>query len=216
MKVPIFRMCSGRVAVLLFPLLLLSAGEGDIVKGRGVQMELATFGMGCFWCSEAVFGELDGVEKVVPGYSGGTVENPTYTQVCSGATGHAEVVQITFNPTKVSYAKLLEVFFTLHDPTTVDQQGADVGSQYRSVIFTHSEEQAKAAREAIAALDAAKVWRDPVVTAVEPFTRFWEAEDYHHAYYANNPRQGYCMMVVRPKVLKLKKVFADLLRVKPR
>lgn len=173
---------------------------------------LATFGMGCFWCSEAVFGALAGVASVTPGYCGGTTARPTYAQVCSGATGHAEVVQIAFDPDRISYAKLLEVFFSMHDPTTVDQQGADVGTQYRSVIFTHSDEQAQQAREAIKALDAARVWRDPVVTQVEPFTEFWEAEEYHHDYYARNPRQGYCMMVVRPKVEKLKKVFASLLR----
>lgn len=177
-----------------------------------IILEVATFGMGCFWCSAAVFGALEGVERVTPGYSGGTTARPTYAQVCSGATGHAEVVQIAFDPHRVSYAKLLEVFFSMHDPTTVDQQGADVGTQYRSVIFTHSETQAQQAREAIKALDAAGVWRDPVVTQVEPFTEFWEAEEYHHDYYARNPRQGYCMMVVRPKVEKLKKVFSNLLR----
>ena len=175
-------------------------------------MEFATFGMGCFWCAEAVFASLAGVERVRPGYCGGTKDNPTYAQVCTGDTGHAEVVQLEFDPRRVSYEKLLEVFFSMHDPTTVDQQGADVGSQYRSVIFTHSEEQTRKARAAIAALDASGVWRDPVVTEVRAAGTFWEAEDYHHDYYAQNPRQGYCQMVVRPKVEKLKRVFADLLR----
>lgn len=186
------------------------AGGAAYQKGKAV--EIATFGMGCFWCSEAVFSALAGVERVVPGYSGGTEAHPTYAQVCGGATGHAEVVQITFDPEVVSYAKLLEVFFSMHDPTTVDQQGADVGSQYRSVIFTHSEEQAREARAAIAALDASGLWRDSVVTQVEPFKAFWAAEEYHQNYFNRNPRQGYCMMVVRPKVEKLRKVFSTLLR----
>lgn len=179
---------------------------------RHAEMEYATFGMGCFWCSEALFKAIEGVESVKPGYCGGSTEAPTYAQVCSGATGHAEVVHIAYDPRRVGYATLLEVFFKMHDPTTVDQQGTDVGSQYRSVIFTHSEEQAELARAAIAALDAAGVWHDPVVTQVERFEKFWEAEAYHHDYFARNPRQGYCMMVVRPKVEKFTRIFSSLLR----
>lgn len=197
--------------VFLLVVILVSRME-CMSEERGEVVEIATFGMGCFWCSEAVFGSLEGVERVTSGYSGGTVAHPTYAQVCSGATGHAEVVQVQFDPSRISYGKLLEVFFSMHDPTTVDQQGADVGTQYRSVIFTHSEAQAESARAAIAALDASGVWRDPVVTQVVPFEEFWEAEEYHHDYYARNPRQGYCMMVVRPKMGKLKKVFSDLLQ----
>jgi peptide-methionine (S)-S-oxide reductase len=176
------------------------------------QRDTATFGGGCFWCLEAVFEQLHGVERVESGYSGGTVADPTYHQVCTGATGHAEVVQVTFDPAVISYRDLLNVFFSVHDPTTLNRQGADVGTQYRSVIFYHSPEQKRAAEETIAGLRAAGVWDRPVVTEVVPFQAFYRAEDYHQGYYRNNPGQGYCQAVVAPKVAKFRKQFTDRLR----
>jgi peptide-methionine (S)-S-oxide reductase len=174
--------------------------------------EVATLAGGCFWCLEAVFEELRGVEKVESGYAGGRVPNATYKQVCSGQTGHAEVVQVTFDPSVISYRELLEVFFVIHDPTTLNQQGADVGTQYRSAIFTHSPEQQAAAKEVIAAFDAAKVWPAPIVTEVAPFDQWFKAEDYHQGYYRNNPNQGYCRVVIAPKVAKARKVFIERLK----
>ncbi len=174
------------------------------------NLETATFGGGCFWCLEACYRDLAGVESAVSGYMGGSTERPDYKSVCSGATGHAEVVQVRFDPAKIAYAKLLEVFFTIHDPTTLNRQGADVGTQYRSVIFTHTPEQAAQAKAAIARLEAEKIWPDPVVTEVTPAPAFWKAEDYHQDYFRKNPEQGYCRAVVRPKVEKFRKVFKDL------
>lgn len=174
--------------------------------------EIATLGGGCFWCLEAVFEQLKGVEKVESGYVGGIVANPTYHQVCSGQTGHAEVVQITFDPSVVSYQEILDVFFAIHDPTTIDRQGADVGTQYRSVIFFHSGEQQKAAQERIAALNAAKIWNAPIVTQVVPFKVFYPAEDYHQGYFRGNPNQPYCQAVVSPKVAKFRKQFLAKLK----
>ena len=171
--------------------------------------ETATLGGGCFWCLEAVFLEMRGVERVESGYAGGRVENPTYEQVCSGRTGHAEVVRVTFDPAELSFRELLDVFFTIHDPTTPDRQGADVGTQYRSVIFFETPEQEQAAREAIRDLEAEEVWEDPIVTEVAPLTRFHPAEAYHHDYYARNARQPYCQVVVAPKVAKYRQKFAD-------
>jgi peptide-methionine (S)-S-oxide reductase len=156
------------------------------------KTEKATLGGGCFWCIEAVFNQLKGVESAVSGYAGGAMPDPDYEAVCEGDTGHAEVVQVTFDPDLLSYREVLEVFFTVHDPTTMDRQGADVGSQYRSVIFTHSPEQEKAARAIIAELEQEKVWDDPIVTEVAPAPPFYPAEDYHQEYYARNPSQGYC------------------------
>jgi peptide-methionine (S)-S-oxide reductase len=176
-------------------------------------MELATLGGGCFWCLEAVFEQLNGVAKVESGYAGGRVAEPTYQAVCSGTTGHAEVVQVTFDPAVISYRTLLEVFFTIHDPTTLNRQGADVGTQYRSAIFYHSGEQEKIAREVIAALSAEGLWPAPIVTEVVPLEKFWKAEEYHQGYFRANPSQGYCQAVVAPKVVKARKKFADLLRV---
>lgn len=172
--------------------------------------ELATLGGGCFWCLEAVCEQLKGVSKVESGYAGGQLDNPTYRQVCDGNTGHAEVVQVTFDPEVISFRDLLGVFFATHDPTTLNRQGADVGTQYRSAIFYHSDAQKKAAEEAIAA--AAGVWGGKIVTEVVPFTRFWKAEDYHQGYFRGNPGQGYCQAVINPKVVKFRKQFADQLR----
>lgn len=164
------------------------------------RREVATLGGGCFWCVEAVFQDLRGVESVVSGYSGGHTPAPSYEAVCSGTTGHAEVVQVTFDPAQVSYREILEVFFTVHDPTTLNRQGADVGTQYRSVVFHHSDEQRETAREVIRDLEAERVWDAPVVTQVEPFSEFHRAESYHQDYFKRNPRQPYCQVVIAPKV----------------
>ena len=174
--------------------------------------ELATLGGGCFWCTEAAFLELRGVSRVVSGYAGGHVPNPTYEQVCGKGTGHAEVIQITFDPAVISYADLLRVFFTVHDPSTPDRQGNDVGPQYRSIILTHSDEQARVAREVIAEIEAAGVWGASIVTQVEPLTEFYPAEAEHDNYFARNPWSGYCRVVIAPKVAKLRKQFADRLK----
>lgn len=174
--------------------------------------ELATLGGGCFWCTEAAFLELRGVSRVVSGYAGGHVPNPTYEQVCGKGTGHAEVIQITFDPAIISYADLLRVFFTVHDPSTPDRQGNDVGPQYRSIILTHSDEQARVAREVIAEIEAAGVWGASIVTQVEPLTEFYPAEAEHDNYFARNPWSGYCQVVIAPKVAKLRKQFADRLK----
>jgi len=172
------------------------------------QEEVATLGGGCFWCLEAAYEQLRGVTRVESGYAGGTVDEPSYRQVCSGTTGHAEVVQVTFDPATISYREILEVFFAIHDPTTLNRQGADVGTQYRSVIFYHSPEQKRTAEGLIAELNAAKVWARPVVTEVAPFIAFFRAEDYHQGYFRANPEQPYCQVVINPKVAKLRKQFA--------
>jgi peptide-methionine (S)-S-oxide reductase len=174
--------------------------------------ELATLAGGCFWCLEAVFEQLKGVSTVTSGYAGGALPEPTYEAVCSGTTGHAEVVQLQFDPAVIGYRDLLDVFFTMHDPTTRDRQGNDVGSQYRSAIFTHSDEQARVAHEVIADLSSRGAWDDPIVTDVEPLDRFWPAEQYHHGYFRRNPMQPYCLFVVAPKVAKLRKEHLDRLR----
>lgn len=176
------------------------------------KLETATLGAGCFWCVEAVFDDLRGVHDVESGYAGGHVDNPTYEQVCGKQTGHVEVVQIRFDPDQLAFKDLLRVFFAVHDPTTKDQQGADVGPQYRSAIFTHSEQQAADAREVIAEVDAAAIYPRPIVTVVVPYTNYYAAESYHQEYYANNPRQPYCMAVVAPKVAKFRKQFVDRLK----
>jgi peptide-methionine (S)-S-oxide reductase len=172
----------------------------------------ATLGGGCFWCLEAVFEQLRGVVKVESGYAGGTSERPTYQQVCSGTTGHAEVVQVTFDPAVVSFREILDIFFAIHDPTTLNRQGADVGTQYRSVVFYHSPEQKQATEERIAELNAAKIWDRPIVTQVVPFQAFYPAEDYHQGYFRQNPGQPYCQAVVSPKVAKFRKQFTSKLR----
>jgi peptide-methionine (S)-S-oxide reductase len=176
------------------------------------QRETATLAGGCFWCLEAVFDDLRGVESVESGYMGGDNPNPTYTQVCTGETGHAEVVQVTFDPQVVSFREILEVFFTIHDPTTLNRQGADIGSQYRSAVFYHSPEQKEIAESTIAELNAEGIWDAPIVTEVAAASAFYVAEDYHQEYYAQNPSQGYCQMVVAPKVAKFRQKFTEKLK----
>ncbi len=169
--------------------------------------EVATLAGGCFWCLEPIFKDLRGVEQVVSGYTGGTVPNPTYQQVCTGATGHAEAVQITFDPAVISFRELLEIFFTIHDPTTLNRQGADVGTQYRSAIFYHSPEQRATAEAVIAALNEQGLWERPIVTEVTPFEVFYPAEAYHQDYFARNPGQPYCQAVIAPKVAKFRRQY---------
>ena len=176
------------------------------------MLEIATLGGGCFWCLEAVFVRLHGVGRVVSGYCGGSTTNPGYRDICAGNTGHAEVVQASFDPAVIGYGELLEVFFAIHDPTTLNRQGHDVGTQYRSVIFTHSDEQARIARETIAALGAAHAWPDPIVTQVAPAPVFYPAEEYHADYYANNPRQPYCQTIIAPKLAKFARQFDTRLK----
>ena len=176
------------------------------------KLKKATFAGGCFWCTEAIFQEMKGVYKVTSGYIGGQVENPTYKAVCTGQTGHAEAVEITFNPEEVTFQELLEVHFKTHDPTTLNRQGADRGTQYRSGIFYHDEEQKKAAEDVIRSLEQEKVYPDPIVTEVTEATIFYPAEDYHQDYYANNGQAGYCQMVITPKMEKFRKVFAEKIR----
>lgn len=174
--------------------------------------QLATFGSGCFWCTEAVFQQLKGVSKVVSGYSGGTVKNPTYEQVCSETTGHAEVIQVTYDPAVVSYGELLEVFWRTHDPTTRNRQGHDVGARYRSVVFYHDEQQRNLAERYKQRIDEAGVFPRPLVTEIAPFTEFFPAEGYHQNFFADNPRQPYCQAVIGPKLEKMRKVFAEKLK----
>lgn len=195
---------------------LLLVAEDDAMADRKesserppARTEIATLGGGCFWCLEAVFEEMAGVRRVVSGYAGGKVKNPTYEQVCSGATGHAEVVQVEFDPSVADFGELLRVFFAVHDPTTRDRQGADVGSQYRSVIFYHDERQRKVALEKIAEVNASGIWKGPVVTEVLPFEAFYEAEAYHQDYFEKNPNAGYCRAVVAPKVSKFRILFPE-------
>lgn len=176
--------------------------------------DVATLGGGCFWCLEAVYDEIEGVISVESGYAGGHTPNPTYEEVCTGGTGHAEVVQITFDPQVITFRDLLDIFFSIHDPTTPNRQGADIGPQYRSIILYHNDEQRRIAEETIAELNAAKIWKAPIVTEVKPFTEFWRAEEYHQEYFAKNPYQGYCMAVVAPKVMKARKQFANRLKTK--
>jgi peptide-methionine (S)-S-oxide reductase len=177
-----------------------------------MSQDVATLGGGCFWCLEAVYDQLRGVESVESGYAGGTVANPTYEHVCTGMTGHAEVVQITFDPEVVTYKDLLDVFFSIHDPTTLNRQGADHGTQYRSVIFYHSPAQKATAEQTVKELGAARLWNAPIVTQIVPFTTFYRAEDYHQEYFANNADAPYCRVVVEPKVAKFRKHYLDKLK----
>ncbi|MBN1318933.1 MAG: peptide-methionine (S)-S-oxide reductase MsrA [Anaerolineales bacterium] len=176
------------------------------------KQEIATLGGGCFWCLDPIFQDVIGVEQVIAGYAGGTTPNPTYNQVCTGDTGHAEVVQVTFRPDLISYQDLLKLFFSVHDPTTLNRQGADSGTQYRSIILYHSQEQKETANRIIRELDQSGVWKNPIVTRVEPFTVFYPAEEYHQGYFANNPNAGYCQFVIAPKVAKFRKNFVARLR----
>lgn len=181
------------------------------MKGQG-NTETATLGAGCFWCIEAVFVELKGLSSVIPGYTGGESKNPTYKEICTGTSGHAEVAQIEFDPLVISFAEILEVFWMTHDPTTLNRQGADVGTQYRSAIFYHNEQQKEEAEFYKKKLEEQNVFPNPIVTKIVPLEVFYEAEDYHNDYYENNPNNGYCRMVIRPKVEKFRKAFADKLK----
>lgn len=176
------------------------------------KLEIATFGTGCFWCTEAIYERLDGVEKVIAGYTGGHVANPTYKQVCTGTTGHAEVAQIYFNPEIISYGELLDVFWQVHDPTTLNRQGNDIGPQYRSVIFYHDDKQKVAAEESKKKIEMSGTFKDPVVTEISPLTNFYEAEDYHQDYYRFNPNQPYCRVVIAPKIKKFTAKYQDKLK----
>ena len=176
------------------------------------RSEVATLGGGCFWCTEAVFDELRGVDRVVSGYMGGQIPNPSYEQVCSGRTGHAEVIQVTFDPDEVSFREILEVFVTTHDPTTLNRQGADEGTQYRSVVFYHDDEQRRVAEEVIRDVTERRLYDNPVVTEVSPAAEFYPAESYHQDYYARNPNQGYCQVVIAPKVSKFRKEYLSRLK----
>ena len=176
------------------------------------RREVATLGGGCFWCMEAVFNALKGVEKVESGYSGGAMANPTYEEVSTGTTGHAEVVHITFDPDVISFKQILEIFFTMHDPTTPNRQGADVGTQYRSVILYHDDEQKSVAEQVIKEVTEEQLWDAPIVTTLEPFKAFYEAEDYHKDYFKRHPEQAYCKIVIAPKITKLQKIYYSMLK----
>jgi peptide-methionine (S)-S-oxide reductase len=198
--------------LIYFTAIILIALQANANDKNQSTMEKATLGAGCFWCTEAVFERLKGVDEAISGYSGGDVVNPAYREVSAGNTGHAEVVQVFFDPDIISYKEILEVYWKTHDPTQLNRQGADVGPQYRSVIFYHNEDQRKIAEKYKKALDEAGIWDDPIVTAIEPFKNFFKAEDYHQEYYDNNKNQGYCQFVITPKLEKFKKIFSDKLK----
>lgn len=201
------------IAILSLLVATAACGQGNKPKSMSSNdLQEATFGAGCFWCTEAVFLDVKGVTKVVSGYAGGTVKNPSYKEVCTGLTGHAEVTRITFDPTQVSYADLLEIFWNTHDPTTLNRQGADEGTQYRSVVFYHNDEQKKTAEEYKAQLEASHIFKNKIVTEISPLTTFYPAEDYHQNYYALNGSQPYCQYVIRPKVEKFHKQFQNKLK----
>jgi peptide-methionine (S)-S-oxide reductase len=201
----------GKLQLILILVILFSfQNKGNSMESS--NKESATFGAGCFWCVEAVFERLHGVEKVISGYAGGNVPNPTYEEVCNGTTGHAEVCQIIYDPQKISYKELLEVFWSTHDPTTLNRQGNDVGTQYRSAVFYHNEEQKKLAEEYKRKLTEAKIFDNPIVTEITKLDKFYEAEKYHQDYYNNNKYQPYCMFVITPKLEKFKKVFQEKLK----
>ncbi len=183
-----------------------------VMNNPSAKTDTATFGQGCFWCAEAIFERVEGVQSVVSGYAGGNLADPTYEQVCSGKTGHAEVVQIIYDPDVVSYDELLQIFWKTHDPTTLNRQGADVGEQYRSIILYHNEKQKEKAEYYKDKLEHSGAWDNPIVTQIVPFYRFYRAEDYHQDYFENNPYQGYCSFVIAPKVEKFEKVFKDKLK----
>jgi len=209
--------------MFIVPILLFSSLTGFInfksvnnhlVNMQDKKFQKATFGSGCFWCTEAVFELVEGVTSVTSGYTGGNIKNPTYEEVCSEKSGHAEAVQLTFYPEVISYDELLEIFWKTHDPTTLNQQGNDVGTQYRSVIFYHSEEQKQLSEKYKRALNESGTWVNPIITEILPATEFYKAEDYHQDYYDNNPQQGYCAFIIAPKVEKFKEVFKDKLKEK--
>ncbi|MBK7632029.1 MAG: peptide-methionine (S)-S-oxide reductase MsrA [Ignavibacteriales bacterium] len=186
--------------------------NNKIMNEQNLNLDTATFGSGCFWCTEAIFERVKGVSSVVSGYSGGSVANPTYKEVCNGTTGHAECTQITFDPAVITYDELLEIFWKMHDPTTLNRQGNDVGTQYRSVIFYHNDDQKQKAEFYKKKLNDEKIWDKPIVTEITKFEKFYPAEDYHQEYYDNNPNQGYCAYVITPKVEKFEKIFKDKLK----
>lgn len=206
------------IVLMLIGFFIVNAADAQNVnnkqttKGSMKNLEKATFASGCFWCTEAVYERVKGVESVVSGYAGGKTPNPTYEEVCSGSTGYAEAVQITYDPSVITYDELLEIFWRTHDPTTLNRQGNDVGTQYRSVIFYHNDEQKKLAEEYKKKLDQSGAWDKPIVTQIVPFTNFYKAENYHQNYYENNPNQGYCAFVIAPKVEKFEKVFKNKLK----
>ncbi len=210
-----------RESLMLFTALLLSAlclsalaqsKPKRMTTNQSANLEKATFGTGCFWCTEAMYESLDGVISAVSGYEGGQKPNPTYKEVCDGTTGHAECVEVTYDPAKITYQELLEAFFRSHDPTTLNRQGADVGTQYRSVIFYHNDEQKRLAETAKIELNKAGAYANPIVTEISPASKFYEAEAYHQNYFAQNPDQGYCAFVIAPKLDKFKKVFKEKLK----
>ncbi|MFB3906223.1 MAG: peptide-methionine (S)-S-oxide reductase MsrA [Acidobacteriota bacterium] len=198
----------------ILSLVLLFAGIGYMNNQRtfGASEEVITLGGGCFWCTEAIFDELKGVSRIESGYSGGTVPNPTYEQVCTGKTGHAEVIQVTFDPQVISLKDILHIFFTVHDPTTLNRQGPDVGTQYRSAIFYRDDEQKRVAQEVMREVEASKIWNAPLVTTLEPFQAFYQAEDYHQTYFASNPNQPYCRVIIAPKVAKFREKYRSRLK----
>ena len=201
-----------RILTSIGLIVLLMSIEANASNKNTNNMERATFGAGCFWCVEAVFERVNGVQSVTSGYSGGDIVNPSYREVSSGTTGHAEVIQLEFDPAVVSYEELLEIYWKTHDPTQLNRQGADVGPQYRSVIFYHNDRQKELAEGYKQKLEQAGIWEKPIVTAIEPFKNFFKAEDYHQDYYNNNKSQGYCQFVITPKLDKFKKVFSDKLK----
>ena len=204
-----------KLVIILFSVILIGIPYQLFPQNKNndnMKTKKATFGSGCFWCSEAIFNRLDGVEKVEPGFAGGHTKNPTYKEVVTGETGYAEVSQITYNSDIISFSTLLEVYWKTHDPTTLNRQGADVGTQYRSVIFFHDKEQEALAKDYLAALDSAKIWENPIVTEIVPYIKFYPAEDYHNDYYKNNPTNSYCNFVITPKIEKFEKVFKDKLK----
>jgi peptide-methionine (S)-S-oxide reductase len=200
--------------IFIFMIFLGLINTSDPIKGKnsGSELETATLASGCFWCTEAIFQQLDGVEHVASGYTGGQIKNPAYREVCDGTTGHAEAIQIQYDPQKISFIKLLEVFFSTHNPTTLNQQGADVGTQYRSAIFYHNDKQRNEAEKVIQQLNASGAWDDPIVTEITAASTFYIAEDYHQNYFNNNSTAAYCNFVIVPKIEKFKKVFSNLLK----
>jgi peptide-methionine (S)-S-oxide reductase len=205
----------GKICIVLLLIIsstLQSQNNQKKTKKMSNTIAIATFGNGCFWCTEAIFQQLKGVQKVMPGYTGGTLKNPTYKEVCSGLTGHAEAIQITYDPSEISYRELLDVFFYTHDPTTLNRQGNDVGTQYRSAIFYHDENQKAEAEKIIEQLTKEKVYDDAIVTEVVPFTIYYAAEDYHKDYYNNNKNQPYCRAVINPKIDKFLKKYGSKIK----
>ncbi len=201
-----------KTLMILFIICVLINTSGQAKMNENNKYETATFASGCFWCTEAVFQNVKGVKEVVSGYTGGNVPEPTYEQVCSGTTGHAEAVQITYDPNVISYLQLLEIFFSTHDPTSLNRQGADVGTQYRSAVFYHNEKQKKEVEAVIEKLKKEKVFDSPIVTEVVEFKEFYKAEEYHQNYYEKNSKQPYCAFVITPKLEKFKKIFSSLLK----